>query len=52
MRLLLLFSTEYSKNTSPGPKYGIDPRVTRSGNEGAPKYTISGRNNDPGFFLQ
>jgi len=45
-----LDNDKYSKNTSPGPKYGIDPRVTRSGNEGAPKYTISGRNNDLDIF--
>ena len=43
--------SEYSKNSSPGPKYGINPRVTRSGTEGAPKYTILGRNNDLGLFF-
>jgi len=39
-----------SKNVSPGPKYSVDPRFTRAGPEGQPKYSMLGRQKDPNLF--
>lgn len=45
-----LDNSMFSKNVSPGPKYYVHPRMTRSGNEGNPKYSMLGRSADPNIF--
>lgn len=40
----------FSKDVSPGPKYYVDPKMTRGGPEGNPKYSMLGRQVDPNLF--
>jgi len=45
-----LDNSMFSKDVSPGPKYYVDPRMSRSGAEGNPKYSMLGRQADPNSF--
>nr|XP_054586082.1 outer dense fiber protein 3-like protein 2b [Nothobranchius furzeri] len=36
-------NTMYSLDSSPGPRYRIDPKITRFGKDGAPSHSILGR---------
>jgi len=45
-----LDNSMFSKDVSPGPKYYVDPRMSRSGAEGNPKYSMLGRQADPNIF--
>jgi len=45
-----LDNSMFSKDVSPGPKYYIDPRMSKVGPEGQPKYSILGRQPDPNSF--
>jgi len=40
----------FSKDVSPGPKYAIDPRYTRAGPEGEPKYSMLARQPEPSKY--
>nr|XP_009858590.1 outer dense fiber protein 3-like [Ciona intestinalis] len=45
-----LDNSMFSKDVSPGPKYHVNPRFTRSGPEGEPKYSMLARQPDPNVF--
>jgi len=45
-----LDNSMFSKDISPGPKYAIDPRYTRAGPEGEPKYSMLARQPELNVF--
>ncbi|XP_037830088.1 outer dense fiber protein 3-like protein 2b isoform X2 [Kryptolebias marmoratus] len=40
----------YSVDSSPGPRYHVDPKITRFGKDGTPAYSILGRMKAPKLF--
>ena len=41
----------FKKDSSPGPGYMVHPSITRYGKDGAPQYSILGRQKDPSMFI-
>ena len=41
----------FKKDSSPGPGYMVHPSITRYGKDGAPQYSILGRQKDPSMFF-
>jgi len=46
-----LENSMFRKDVSPGPRYFINPVITRSGKDGTPAYSILGRQKDPNTFV-
>ena len=46
VNFLKLFLSDFKNECSPGPKYSINPRVTRGGLDGTPVYSILGQQKD------
>lgn len=48
----MFFLAVYSTDSSPGPRYHVDPKITHFGRDCAPAYSILGRMKEQsGFFL-
>ena len=41
----------FKKDSSPGPGYMVHPSITRWGKDGAPQYSILGRQKDPSKYI-
>jgi len=49
-KVLYYLLSAFKDDCSPGPQYKIDPRITKTGLDGTPAYSILGQQKDQGRF--
>ena len=49
-KVLYYLLSAFKDECSPGPQYKIDPRITKTGLDGTPAYSILGQQKDQGRF--